>query len=279
MEAQNILNSLNVISEKLFKAVEGQVYEVLDKIVIIGPEILKTEPLKNIFFENKINGIIIIANAFILFYVIYYIFTQLISLYNGDKAENIYHFILKLIFITIIVNNSYFLCEQILTINEGLTDAISIFTKEVSNQEISFSNLKENIISMKNFMNSELLSLDGLIKGVISFGSVSILLNFAIRYVTIIFLIIISPLAFVTLGNNLTSGIFKTWFKIFLINLLTQVIVKLVIFIPIMYKDVNNIMYKIVLVGSIYILYKINSFAKELFAKISSDVQIKNIFK
>lgn len=279
MEAQNILNSLNVISEKLFKAVEGQVYEVLDKIVIIGPEILKTEPLKNIFFENKINGIIIIANSFILFYVIYYIFTQLISLYNGDKAENIYHFILKLIFITIIVNNSYFLCEQILTINEGLTDAISIFTKEVSNQEISFGNLKENIISMKNFMNSELLSLDGLIKGVISFGSVSILLNFAIRYVTIIFLIIISPLAFVTLGNNLTSGIFKTWFKIFLINLLTQVIVKLVIFIPIMYKNVNNIMYKIVLVGSIYILYKINSFAKELFAKISSDVQIKNIFK
>ena len=279
MEAQNILNSLNVISEKLFKAVEGQVYEVLDKIVIIGPEILKTEPLKNIFFENKINGIIIIANAFILFYVIYYIFTQLISLYNGDKAENIYHFILKLIFITIIVNNSYFLCEQILTINEGLTDAISIFTKEVSNQEISFSNLKENIISMKNFMNSELLSLDGLIKGVISFGSVSILLNFAIRYVTIIFLIIISPLAFVTLGNNLTSGIFKTWFKIFLINLLTQVIVKLVIFIPIMYKDVNNIMYKIILVGTIYILYKINNFTKEFLVKISSEVHIKNIFK
>lgn len=279
MEVQNLLNSLDVISEKLFKAVEGQVYEVLDNIVIIGPEILTTEPLKNIFFEDKINGIVIIANALIMFYVVHYIFTQLISVYNGNQAENIYRFILKTIIITLIVNNSYFLCQQILELTDALTTGISIFTSELSKQEISFTNLKENIISMKDFMSSDLLSLDGLIKGIISFGAVSILLNFSIRYVTIIFLIIISPLALVTLGNNLTSGICKSWFKILIVNLSIQLFVKLIILIPIMYKDVNNIMYKIILVGTIYILYKINNFSKELLVKISGEVQVKNIFK
>ena len=46
-----------------------------------------------------------------------------------------------------------------------------------------------------------------------------------------------------------------------------------------MYKDVNSIMYKIILVGTIYIIYKLNSFAKELFSKFSHETQIKNIFK
>jgi hypothetical protein len=278
METTDILNSLNIISEKLFKSVEGQVYEVLDKIVIIGPEILTSQPLKNIFFENKINGIIIISNALLLFYFIYYIFTQLISLYNGDRAENIYIFILKMIFVTVMVNNSYFLCEQILDITQGLTEGISIFTDDLAKQEVTFKNLKENILSIKDFAKSELLSLDGLIKGVISFGAVSILLNFSIRYVTLIFLFIISPFAFVTLGSNITSGIFKSWFKILIVSLLTQIVVKLVLLIPIMYKDVDNIMYKIILVGSIYILYRINNFTKELFVKISSETKNQKYF-
>lgn len=279
MNVNDIINSLNLLSEKLFKSVEGEVYLVLDKIVNITPDILKTEPLKNMFFENKVNGMILIANALMMFYITYYMFTQLISLYNGNKAENIYVFIIKLIIIFILVNNSYFICELILNITNEFTNVVQIFGEEISKEEITFTNLKEKILSIKDFMKNDFLSLDGLIKGVISFGAITILINFSVRYVTVIFLIVILPLVLTTLTSNITIGIFKSYFKLFIVTLLTQIVVKLVILIPLMYKNVDTLMYKIILVGSIYIIYRLNTFVKDIFVKISEESGNINVFK
>jgi len=279
MNVNDIINSLNLISEKLFKSVEGEVYTTLDKIVNISPDILKSDPLKNIFFENKVNGIILIANSLMMLYITYYMFTQLISLYNGNTTENVYTFIIKLVVVFILINNSYFICELILNITIEITSSIELYGEDISGQDVTFSNLKEKIISIKDFMKNDLLSLDGLIKGVISFGAITILINFSIRYVTMIFLLIIFPLALTTLTSNITSGIFKSYFKIFIVTLLTQIVVKLVILIPLMYKDIDSIMYKIVLVGTIYIIYRINTFVKELFVKITEESKYSNIFK
>ena len=255
MNVNDIINSLNLISEKLFKSVEGEVYTTLDKIVNISPDILKSDPLKNIFFENKVNGIILIANSLMMLYITYYMFTQLISLYNGNTTENIYSFIIKLVVVFILINNSYFICELILNITSEITSSIELYGEDISGQDVTFSNLKEKIISIKDFMKNDLLSLDGLIKGVISFGAIT------------------------TLTSNITSGIFKSYFKIFIVTLFTQIVVKLVILIPLMYKDIDSIMYKIVLVGTIYIIYKINTFVKELFVKITEESKYSNIFR
>jgi hypothetical protein len=279
MNVNDIISSLNLISEKLFKSVEGEVYTTLDKIVNISPDILKSDPLKNIIFENKVNGIIVIANSLMMLYITYYMFTQLMSLYNGNTTENIYTFIIKLIVVFILVNNSYFISELVLDITSEITYSIETYGEDISGQDISFSNLKEKILSIKDFMKNDLLSLDGLIKGVISFGAITILINFSIRYVTMIFLLIIFPLALTTLTSSITSGIFKSFFKLFIITLLTQIIVKLVILIPLMYKDVNSIMYKIVLVGTIYIIYRINTFVKDFFVKITEENKYGNIFR
>lgn len=279
MNVNDIINNLNLLSEKLFKSVEGEVYKTLDNIVNITPNILKTEPLNNIFFDNKASGIVLIANSLMLFYITYYMFTQILSLYNGNTTENLYVFILKLVVIFILVNNSYFICELILNILNELTEVIEIFGKDVSKESINFINLKEKIISIKDFMKNDFLSLDGLIKGVISFGAITILINFSIRYVTVIFLIIIFPLILTTLTSNITIGIFKSYFKLLITTLLTQIIVKLVILIPIMYRNIDSIMYKIILVGSIYIIYRINIFVKDIFVKISEEGRYTNIFR
>ncbi|MEG1009418.1 MAG: hypothetical protein RSE41_02525, partial [Clostridia bacterium] len=276
MNVNDIINSLNVIAENLFKAVEGEVYVILDDIVIISSNILKIEPLKTILNSS---GIISIANALILFYITYFMLTQIISLYNGYKTENFYLFIIKIVVILSLVNNSKFLIEVILNILDSITYAIDVFCNNISKQDITFSNLKEKILSIKDFMKNDLISLDGLIKGIISFGVITILINFSVRYVTIILFIIIFPIILITLTSNLTSGIFKTYFKLLTTLLFTQVIVKLVILIPIMYKDVNSIMYKIILVGSIYIIYRINMFVKDLFSKISDESKIDSIFR
>ena len=279
MNAENILDNLNLISEKLFKSVEEQIYKVLDELVVIGPNILNQEPLKNICYSNKINGIIIIANSLILFYIIYFIFNQLINLYNGKVVENVYKFIIKTVIIGIVVNYSYYICEELLNLFELLSECVELFCREITNKEITFVNLKEVIVNIEDFLDNDLLSLNGLIKGMVSFGSVSILINFSIRYVTVIFLILISPFAFISLSSNVTNGIFKSWGKLLIVNLLVQIIVKFIMIIPIVYKNTSSIMYKIILVGSIYLIYKINAFTKEFFVKISTDTGVSNFFK
>ena len=279
MNVENILDNLNLISEKLFKSVEEQVYKVLDELVIIGPEILNQEPLKNICYSEKVNGIIIIANSLILFYIIYFIFNQLINLYNSKILENVYKFIIKITIIGIVVNYSYYICEELLNLFKLLSECVELFCKEITNQEITFVNLKEVIINIEDFLNNDLLSLNGIIKGMVSFGSVSILINFAIRYVTVIFLILVSPFAFISLSSNLTSGVFKSWGKLLIVNLLIQIVVKFIMIIPIVYKDTSSIMYKIILVGSIYLIYKINTFTKEFFVKITTETGVPNLFK
>lgn len=278
MQAQDILNNLNIIAEKLFKSVETQVFKTLDEIVIIGEDILKVEPLKNIFFENKLNGLVIIANSLILLFFVYHILTNLISMYNGNKVPNMYSFLIRIVFVIILVNSSYYICEQILHIFELFTNSVDIFAREIAGKSVDFQSLKEVIISINDFMKSDLLSLDGIIKGMISFGAVSLLINFSIRYVTIIFLIIISPFALVSLASDLSIEFFKTWIKLIVTNLLVQIVVKLFIIIPLMYKHTNNIMYKIILVGTIYLIYRINTFTKEIFLKFSAQTKSFDIF-
>ena len=279
MEANDIITNLNYLLEKVFKSIEGEIFKTLDKLTIIGPEILKEEPLKNIVFENKVNGLVIIANTLILFFVIYYVFKQLIGIYNGNKIESIYVFIIRIIIVCIIVNFSYYICEEILNIFRILGESIDTYASDLINKKVTFENLKDSIINIENIINTDLVSLDGIIKGIISFGSVSILISFSVRYVTVIFLIIISPLAFVCLSSNLTSGIFNMWVKMLIVNLTVQIGIKLLIFIPLAYKNQNDIIYKIILVGTISLIYKFNIFIKELLARISNENNVKNIFK
>jgi hypothetical protein len=62
----------------------------------------------------------------------------------------------------------------------------------------------------------------------------------------------------------------------FITNMSIQVITKLVLIIPLAYKNTSSVMYKIVLVGTVYTLYKITNLSKELFAKISEKSSTKN---
>ena len=279
MELNNILNNLNEISIQLFKTVEGEVYKTLDKITSIKVNILNEEPLSNLFKQGSENGIILIANSFILFFVTYYIFTRLISLFNGDKSENIYIFIFKILLITILINNSYFICQTILDLNEKLEDIVSWYGKDISNKEVNFTNLKEKILDVEDFLNTDLISVDGLIKGVISFGSVTILINFSIRYVMVIILIFLFPIALSLCLSGSTVSMFFHYLKMLVMLLLIGSIVKIIMILPLTYKDIDSSMFKIILVGSIYVIYKLNMYVKEMFINININKVRRNIFE
>lgn len=272
MEVENILNSINIIAEKIFKSVEGEVFEKLDNLLILDTKILKQEPLKTLFIDAKDEGLIVLSTAFIIFFFIYYILVRLISMYNGEDTENIFKYILRIIICVICSICSPFICEQILLLNGMLTDVIASVGQTLVKEEICFEALREVVINLDSYMQSDALSIDGIIKGVISFGATAILISFSIRYVTVIFLIMVSPLAIMFISSSATYGIFKSWIKMLLTNLFVQNIVVIILMFPLVIKGANSDMFKIVLLGSIYLLYKINNFTKDFLGNITEQI-------
>lgn len=269
MDMNNIISSISVLSEKIFKSIEGEVYDLLDKIILIGPNLLKDDPLNKIFFPKGVNGIIVIANSLIIFYTTYYILTRIISMYNGNVVESIYRFIIKLVIIVLLVNNSYEICQEILNINELLNNTVDQVCMNIAKKEVSFKSLKEEITNIEELRKDSSISIDTIIKNMLSFMSISLLITFAIRYVTVILLIILSPFAFVFFTSNITRGISKSIGKLLFLNLFFQMLIKLLLVIPIIYTDKTSVIYKVILVGTMYMLYRANSFVREIASNIS----------
>ena len=148
----------------------------------------------------------------------------------------------------------------LLSFSPSLSYGVDIFCKEFVKKDLNFTTLKENIYNIKGIEKSDFLSVLGLIKGMISFGSISMLITLSIRYVTVILLILISPIAILALCSDSTSGFSKMWFKLILI-------------IPITYKDTKSSIYKVIILGSLYLLYKLNSFINNIFSRVSERVR------
>lgn len=272
MEVDNILNAINIIAEKIFKSVQSEVFKGLDEFLIIDEKILNKEPLKILFVKNEGEGLILLAMSFVILFLIYYIIFRIIAMYNGENVDNIFKYMIRVIICVICSASSLFLCEQILNINGLLTEVITNIGKDLTGQSICFESLREVVTNLDKYMSEDFLSIDGIIKGVISFGATTILITFAIRYVTLIFLIFISPIAIMFASSSSTYGIFKSWVKMLVSNLLLQNIVVIILIIPLSIKKVDDNLFRIILVGSIYLLYKINNFSKEILGNISEQI-------
>lgn len=272
MEVTNIINAINVIAEKIFKSVEGEVFKGLDDLLIINHEILDREPLKSLWVKGDGEGLVVLEMSFVIFFLVYYIIVRIIAMYNGENIDNIFKYMLRIIVCAICSASSLFILEQVLNINGILTEVITSIGKDLIGESICFESLRELVLNLDEYMSKEVLSIDGIIKGVISFGATTILITFAIRYVTIIFLSIISPIAIMFAASSATYGIFKSWIKMFLGNLLLQNVVVIILMIPLAVRDVDSDLFKIILVGSIYLLYRINNFSKEFLGNISEQI-------
>ena len=258
MEVNNILNAINIIAEKIFKSVEGEVFKDLDQFLIINEKILEKEPLKTLFVKSEGEGLIVLAMSFVIFFLVYYIVARTIAMYNGETVDNVFKYMLRVIICVICSACSLFICQQILNINGLLSEVIASIGKDLTGEKICFESLREVVINLDEYMSEEALSVDGIIKGVISFGATTILITLAVRYVTLIFLILVSPIAIMFAASSSTYGIFKSWIKMLCGNLFMQNIVVIILMIPLSVKDVDNNLFRIILVGSIYLLYRLN---------------------
>lgn len=174
------------------------------------------------------------------------------------------------------MNGSFFLCEQIININHLISSSIRELGNNILHTNICFSNLVDilnNIVSVEE-ISINIFSIDGIIKAVASLGFINLIFIFSIRYILIKVFVFISPFAILCASTPSTFGFFKSWLKSFLSLLLIETFSSLILIVmfSIDYSPFDLVS-KILYIGAIFALMKVNSYTRDILGGVSIDVQ------
>ncbi len=274
---QTIIDTINSIFHNLFSSIDNHLYFILDKLFFIKPDILKESFLENLLGNSLSKSLLVIANSLLIGFSLYYCFKLLFSHFSYLEIEKPYQFIFKLIIFGICINNSYFICEKIISLNDLISSSICEIGKNIFGTDISFSNLLIELNSIIPVEESSfnIFSVDGFMKSFISFGLFNLIFSYSLRYILLKVFILITPFSFLTLINHSTSWFFKSWFRSFLGLLLMQSFVSLILLIIFSLEfDSQDLFSKFLYIGGIYTLSKANSYVKELIGGITTDISV-----
>ena len=282
-----IINTINNIFSNLFSSIDNNIYSILDELTFIDKNIINNSLISKLLGDNLSSSIIAITNSLLIGFAIYYAAKLLYSHFSYTEIERPYQFIYKLLIYSICINSSFFICEQILNINYLISGSIQEIGKNIFGVNISFNNLIQNLNSIISIENNSfnIFSVDGIIKGIISFNLFNLVFSYSLRYIIIKLFVLISPFAFLSLINHSTSWFFRNWIRHFVGLLLLQSLVSFILLIifSIEYNS-NNLLSKFMYIGGIYALARSNAYIRELIGGVSTDVSnvfsnIKNIIK
>ena len=277
MNTDSIISTINTMFGNLFSSVDNSIYLSLDNIAFIKTDILNSYYFKSIFGNSPSSGFLLIANSLLLGFILYYAVIYLLSSFNiiENKIQTPYQFFFKILIGGILMNSSIFICEEIISINSLLSDAIRNLGKDILNINICFSELINRLNTVifieKNFSN--IFSIDGILKLVFSFSFFNVIFSYSIRYIMVQAFILLSPIAFLSLSNQSTISFFKIWLKSFLALLFSELLcsIILIIMLSITYSS-NDITSKLLLIGALFALIKSNSYIRDLIGGISTDI-------
>lgn len=272
---QIIIDTINTILGNLFSSIDNNLYSLLDDITFINSDILNDKNFENIFGTSTSNGILLIANSLLLGIILYFSIRYLLSHFTYSQIENPHSFLIKLIICGICMNCSYFLLSLFLELFSNISLSIRTLGESLFNKNICFSELILDInthISV-DVSSIDIFSLDGLIKGIISFSLLNLVFSYSFRYVLIKVFVLISPFAILSNSLNSTSWFFKSWFKNLFSLLFIQIIVSIILLIlfSIDYSS-SNLFSKFIYIGGLFSLIKANSFVREFLGGISTDI-------
>lgn len=270
----SIIQTINSIFETLFSSIDTTIYSILDELTFINSNILNDSIFQKIFGINSYNGLLVIANSLLLGFSLYYAIRLIYSYYMNLQIERPYQFVFKLLIFGIVMNCSYFVCNQILQINSFISDAICTLGKNIFGHNISFSELINRLdyisIDENNF---NIFCFDGLIKSFISVNLFNLIFSYALRFVMVKLFILLTPFAILTLINQSTSWFFKTWLRTTLSLLLQQSFVAIILLIIFSFNfNSDSIISKLICIGGIYALVRANLYMRSLIGGISTDV-------
>lgn len=277
-----IITTINEIFYKIFASIDNNLYAILDKFTFINSDIFNDKCFYHLFGSPNEVGILLVANALIFGFLLYYAFRLLFAYLGVSQAERPSQFIFKLIVFGICMNFSLFICSEIVELNSSICVALRQIGENLYSETISFATLidKLNHVISVNQNDLDIFSLDGIIKSLISFGILNLVITYAVRYMLIEIFILISPFAFLSLCTTPTSVFFKAWIKSFISLLLIQDFVAIVLLLIFSLNfSASNLFSKFVLLASIFILIKSNTYVREMLGGLSTDFSmgIQNI--
>lgn len=270
-----IIKTINSLFDNLFSSIDNNLYNILDDITFINSNILKDNLFLNIFGTNSQNGILLIANSLIVGIVLYYLFKLLYSHFLSIEIEKPIQFLFKLIIFTIIINCSFFICEQLITINSYISSSIREIGETLFKVNISFTELVKKLNSVINISSSNFnaFSLDGIIKSFISIELLNLVFIQSLRYILVKIFVLITPFAILSLINHSTSWFFKVWAKSLISLLIIQSFISLILLIIFSINSkASNILTKLLYIGSLFAITKSNSYIKELIGGVSTNI-------
>ena len=259
-----ILDTINSLCNSLFSSIDESILPELDNLIFLNSDATRTTYMERIFGDSFETGLLTIANSLLVAFVLYYAIKRFTAFYSGTSVENPYQFLVKAVVLAILTMFSLTICTSVLNFTYEVTEFILKKKKKMFGTSISFSSL---IMKLSGPSKSQfnLFSFDGILKGMLSISSFSLIITFAFRYIITKVLILLSPFAILCLMNKSTYGIFKGWLKSFASLLLVQVIVALILLLPfaILKDNPDSVFNKFLLIGSVYALLKSNQFVKE----------------
>ena len=263
-----IIKTINTIFSNFFSSIDSSIYDNLDSLVFFNSDIM-TNNFFSKFLGNNKNSLIYLSDSMIIAVAIFYVVRFYYSNMVDANVERPHQFLFKLLIFAFFINFSYFIIEQILNLNFLFSSSIQEIGKNVTGFDINFSELIVSLNKKIDIDSGEfnLFSFDGIIKSFVSVGFFNLIFMYSLRYVFVQVLILFSPFAFLSLINSTTAWIFKNWFRTLCCLLVIQVFVPLVIIV--IFCIENN---KILYVGGIYTLIKINDYIREIFGGISLNV-------
>ena len=272
---QTILNTINYIFETLLSSIDNRLYGILDDLTFVSSDILHDNYFSKIFGTSTSNGILLIANSLLLAILLYFAIKYFISHITYMESEKPFSFIFKLIIFGICMNFSYFLLEKFLDLFYDISLSIQNIGESIFQKNISFSTLINTINSTIYIGGASIniFSVNGLLKGTLTFTLLSLVFSYSFRYIMIKVFVLISPFAILSLCLDNTSWFFKAWIKNLFSLLLIQIIVSLILVILFSVNTSNNDLFsKFIYIGGIYALIKANSFVREFIGGISTNI-------
>lgn len=277
MNNNSIIETINSLFGNLFSSIDGTIYSALDNITFVNTNIINSYYFEKIFGTTTSNGFLLIANALLIGFVLYYGITYLLSSLGiiQNSIQKPSQFFFKILLGGLLMNSSLFICEQLVYLNSLISESIRSLGHELLGSDICFSELinQANAIIFLENNSSSIFSIDGILKMIFSFSFFNIIFSYSVRYIMIKVFIIISPFAFLSLSIPNTSVFFKCWIKSFIallfVELLASIILIVMFSITYSSKDITS---KLLLIGALFALIKSNSYIKELIGGINTEI-------
>ena len=274
--APSIVQALNSVFSNIFSAVDNGIYEILDEIVFIDEKIIQKDSFVKLFGNSPSNGILLVCNSLILGIFLFYLANYLFSHITYSKSQPPLAFIFKSIIFIALMNSSLWICEQIINIISLISGSIREIGKSLFNEDISFvnfiTNINDKIYSSKE-AELDVTSFDGIIKTFTTFGFMSLIFSYSLRFIMVQVFVLLFPFAILCGIYDKTSWIFKSLLKAFISLLLEQVLVSLILVLSFSFSlATSDELSKVLFIGIIYSLMKANTYMYMIFGGISTSI-------